>query len=183
MSRAQRAAEQAFTRLAEATKLTPKQLTARLEDETTVLERVELDAVKAEAQRDEAVSRAADLRDNATETRSNAKAATKQAAERERGIRSSMHRLAKTCAGMRARAAKLPELVRPVVADEAALDLSATPEERRVGLGAARVNEGVAKVRVALVELRGIEANGATAREEREVLDEQLQDLRARWKY
>ena len=182
VERAFRVTEEAFGRLAEGTKLTAKQLTARLDDDATVLARVEAAAAKAEALRDQAAVTAGSLRDAATEARTNAKASARYAAERERAVRSSWDKLRKACFAMQTRTAKLPDFARPVVADERALDPSVTPEERSVALGGARVTNALVALCAALVDLRSIEADVARAREEREGLGVQLQDLQARWK-
>lgn len=181
MRRFERAIEQARDRLVETSTLTVKQLTASLTDDATILARVEAAAEKAETQRDRADAAAAEQRDLATNAMADAKAADKEVADRERSLRALMDRLTKTSAGLRARAAKLPEPVRPDVAGEAALDLTITPEERAVALGAVRASDALAVVEDRLGDLRDIEAEGSSARAERERLDEQLAALQQRW--
>lgn len=178
---AERATAHAFARLAELSLLTNAQVKTKIADDDAVLAKVESVAAKADAERDHAVANAAEQRDIATRASADAEAVSKDVADRERSIRSSMDTLTKKCVGLRSRAAKLPEVVRPDIALDAALDLSLTIEERSVALGTSRVADALEAARASLSDLRDVEAAGATARANREQLDEELDALDARW--
>jgi DNA repair protein SbcC/Rad50 len=181
LARAWRTSSQALTHLAEVTLLTMTQLKAKIADDGAVLAKVETAAAKAETKRDQLIAFAADQRDAATRASAEANAASKDVSDRERSLRSSTDKLTKTCAGLRNRAAKLPETIRPEVAREGTLDLGLAPEERTVTLGASRVADALQVVWANLATLRDVEAAGTAARADRERLDEQLEAQQARW--
>ncbi len=181
LARADRATAQAFARLAEVSLLTSAQLKATIADDDAILAKVESAAAKDEARRDQAGTNATEQRDIATRVSAEAKAASKEVADLEGSIRSSMDTLSRKCVGLRSRAAKLPELVRPDIALDGALDLRLTVEERSVALGTSRVADALDAAQTSLSVLRGVEAAGATARADREHMDEQLEALHERW--
>lgn len=181
LARSERVTSEALTRVSDAAQLTESQLRANFDDDDALLSTVETAAAKAEAQRDDLLAKAADLRDAATMASADAKAAQKDVSQRERLLRSSMEKLATTRDGLRIRATKLPEQFRPDIAREGALDLEATTEERSVALGASHVADSLRAVREGLAALRDIEASRTAARMERERLEDELEAHRTRW--
>lgn len=181
LGRAERAASEAYTRLAQTAQLTATQVKAKISDDDAVLAKVTTAAAKAQTTRDQLASKAEALRDNASTAAGDAKVALKEIADRERSLKSSLEKLAKTCSNLRTRAAKLPEPVRPTIADDTALDLQLTPEERAHALGTTKAADSLAAVRVKLEALRDIETAAASARTERERLESELEAHQARW--
>lgn len=181
LRRAERATSEAYTRLAEATQITATQLKSKIAADDAVLAKVTTAAVKAEATRDKLASTAFELRNNATAAAGEAKAAHKEVADRERSLKASLEKLAKTCANLRGRAAQLPESVRPEIAEDIALDLKVTAEERAVALGTTRATDALEVVRVQLAALKDVEAAAASARSEREGLESRLEADQVRW--
>jgi exonuclease SbcC len=179
--RAELATAEAHSRLAEAAQLTASQLKAKIGDgDDVVLTKVATAAAKAEAARTELASTAEGLRDQAAMASGEAKAALREVADRERSLKASLEKLARTCSNLRTRAAKLPESVRPDIAADGALDLGVTAEERAVALGTTRATDALDALRVKLAALRDVEAAAASARTEREGLERELETLQAR---
>ncbi len=172
---AERAAASALVTLVSAVDLSAEQLTAKRKktkgDDTALLLAVETAASKAEAVVDEALKDADSLRDEAIRTDTEAASAAKEVTRLEKVLGLTREKLANDAKGLRRRAGLLPEIARPDVAREGALDLSVTAEERSVAVGRSRVDDVLVVVRGRLDTLRGMEEVATAARRLRERLD------------